>query len=82
MEKLLEQSEVLDTQVDLEVLVEYYKKNVVIAKEDLQTLSENPDALTTTGFYSYSLSYGRDMESCGARSHNDRFQQTILKSLD
>lgn len=80
METLLEQSEVIDTEVDLEILVEYYKKNVVVAKADVQTLAENPDTETTTGFYSYSLSYGRDLESCGARSHNDRFQQTVLKS--
>ena len=79
MEKVISQSEVLDIEVDLEMLVENYKKTINVAKADFKTISENPDLETTSTYYAYSLSYGRDEESCGARSHNSLFRQVTLE---
>lgn len=79
MKELIDQSEVSDVELDLNVLVQHYKKNASVAKEELKIMSENPESETVSAFYAYSAVPTDDRKSCSDRSHLALFHQTILK---
>ena len=79
MQELLNQSEVADIELDLDVLVQHYKKSTTLAKEELKTLAENPEAETVSAFYAYSSVPTDERKSCSGRSHLELYDQTILK---